>query len=728
MNDRKSFFSRILRFFLPREKDIHLSIFRLIAVGGIITSIATAFYNLAMGFGFWNFLSIIVAGVSFSLAMIIYTHRTGQDRIPISITVFVVFIGLFSYLFFTSGGYRSGIPLFFVMAIVFTAFMLNGAIMPILVTFELLWYVGLCLFAYYNPETIDSLLNYNEADYVLDIIVSVVISSVVLASTAYFEVRIYRKKQIELEQTRIRAEKANEAKTDFIARMSHDVRTPLNTIMAMNELIVQNTSSKEIREWVEDSNNSAQILLSLVNDMLDISRIEAGRAEIYPQSYKTTSFFFDLEKSWEPMVVRAGLHFIANNEPDIPSKLIGDRVALRKIVDNLMSNAVKYTKSGNIVLKYGFDHNEDCLVISVIDTGSGIEKYNLEKIFKPFERGSVETAIQGSGLGLAIVNELTECMKGTVTCESEVGIGSSFTVKLPQEIEDPTPIGSREEWHAEENSKHGKGIRKVAPGATVLVVDDNLYNRKVISQLLDPLLISVDDVESGQEALEMIDIKHYDLILMDLRMPEMSGTETFEKIMEEYPGFDTPVVALTAEIIGGVEEKVLNMGFSGYLSKPVSSAQLYETIEKFAPDKVVTMEEDSDEGVADEDITALQDRLSPYGINIRLALDYNAGDIKEFLMRTALFDECAPNTIKLLEKYKGSREYYVQVHSVKSVAKGIGAWLLSDIAEAVELREDDEYSDCAHDLLIKEYQRVREGINILRDGRNNAYEEQGNDN
>ncbi len=728
MNDRKNLYSRVLRFFLPRGKDIHLAIFNLIAVGGIITSIATAVYNLAMGFGIWNFLAIIVAGVSYSVAMIIYTHRTGQYRGPMIVTVFVVFIGLFSYLFFTSGGYRSGIPLFFVLAVVFTAFMLNGAIMPILVVFELLWYVGLCVFAYFNPASVESPLNYDEIDYVMDIIVSMVIASAVLSATAYFEVRIYRKKQIELERTKQEAEKANEAKTDFIARMSHDVRTPLNTIMAMNELTLQNTSSKEIREWIGDSSNSAQILLSLVNDMLDISRIEAGRAQLYPQPYKTTSFFFDVEKAWEPQVVRAGLHFIVKMDPDIPSKLNGDRVALRKIIDNLLSNAVKYTKSGNVSLSAGFDHTEKCLEISVTDTGCGIEKYNLEKIFKPFERGSIEAAIQGSGLGLAIVHELTEYMKGSISCESEVGLGSTFKVRLPQVVEDETPIGPREEWRAEEKRAHGKGVRKVAPGATVLVVDDNLYNRKVIGQLLDPMLIRVDDVESGHEALEMIDIKTYDLILMDLRMPEMSGTETFAKIKEDYPDFDTPVVALTAEIIGGVEEKVLKQGFSGYLSKPVSSSQLYEAIEQFVPDKVVTMEDDSEEGVADEDITLLQDRLMPYGINIRLALDYNAGDSKEFLMRTALFDEYAPNTMGMLEKSRGSREYYVQVHSVKSVAKGIGAWLLADIAEAVEMRQDDDYSETAHELLMREYRRVREGVTILRDGRNSTYEEQGNDN
>lgn len=720
LNKKNSFLSRLKSSFFPPERDIHLSVFILLAIGGIIVSVVVAFYNLAMGFGIWNFLAIVIAGVSFSVAMIVYTVKTGLIRGPMVITVFVVFIGLFTYLFFTSGGYNSGFPLFFVMSIVFTAFMLDGPLMPILTVFEFLWYVGLCIFAYKNPSWIK--MELTGSDFVADLIVSIGITSLVLASTAYFEVRIYRKKQIELEHTRLEAEKANKAKTDFIARMSHDVRTPLNTIMAMNELITQNTSSQNIKEWVEDSNNSAQILLSLVNDMLDISRIEAGKAELNPNPYNTTSFFLDIEKAWETQIIRAGLNFTITAEEGVPSSLCGDCIALRKIIDNLLSNAVKYTKSGKVTLSFGFEA-PDILVIKVTDTGCGIEKENLDRIFKPFERGSLVSAIKGSGLGLAIVRELTDFMKGNISCESAVGVGSSFTVKLPQEIVDSAPIGPRESWNNENQQSRKHGVHKVAPGVSVLVVDDNQYNRKVITQLLDPMLVRVDDVESGHEALEMIDIKHYDLILMDLRMPDLDGRETFDLIKKEYPEFDTPVVALTAEIIGGVEESVIRQGFSGYLSKPVNSSQLYETIVKFAPGKIVAMDDEAQDTLSEEEISLLQDRLYLYGINIRLAIEYSAGDPKEFLLRTALFEEYAPGTMNMLEKLRGSGDYYIQMHSIKSIAKGIGAWILSDLAEAIEIRRDEEFSNSAHEFLLREYRKVNEGIKLLRDKRGRTYEE-----
>ena len=720
MSKKNSFLSRPKESLFPPERDIHLSVFILLAIGGIIVSVVVAFYNLAMGFGIWNFLAIIIAGVSYSVAMIAYTVKTGLYRGPMVITVFVVFIGLFTYLFFTSGGYNSGFPLFFVMSIVFTAFMLDGPMMPILAVFEFLWYAGLCIFAYKYPTNVKMKLT--GTDFVADLIVSLGISSIVLASTAYFEVRIYRKKQIELEHTRLEAEKANKAKTDFIARMSHDVRTPLNTIMAMNELITQNTSAQNIKEWIEDSNNSAQILLSLVNDMLDISRIEAGKAELNPKPYSTTSFFLDMEKAWETQIIRGGLHFSMVCDNAIPSVLCGDSIALRKIIDNLLSNALKYTKSGNITLSAVFIE-PDILTITVTDTGCGIEKENIERIFKPFERGSLVSAIKGSGLGLAIVRELTDFMKGNISCESAIGVGSSFTVSLPQEVVDNAPIKKKKKWPGQNQLTGHKNVHNVAPGATVLVVDDNQYNRKVITQLLDPMLVRVDDVESGHEALEMIDIKHYDLILMDLRMPDLDGRETFELIKKEYPGFDTPVVALTAEIIGGVEESVLRQGFAGYLSKPVNSSQLYETIVKFAPDKVVAVDDEAEDTLSEEEIGLYQDRLYLYGINIRQSLEYSAGDPKEFLLRTSLFEEYAPGTINMLEKLRGSSDYYIQMHSVKSIAKGIGAWVLADLAEAVEIRRDEDFSNSAHELLLQEFRKVNDGIKLFREKRGRSDEE-----
>ena len=714
MDTRDTLWTRLRNLLLPREDDIHIATFNLFAVGGIFVSLFTAFYNLAVGFGVWNFLSILCVGIAFSASMVCYTRRTKRYQGAMILTVLVIFIGLFTFLFFTSGGYYGGMPCFFVLSVVFTAFLFDGIRMPVLVLAELAWYTLLCVYAYFHPVERGPVTD--SRVFVTDVIVSMSVVSVVLAVTVFFHVRLHRRRQEDLERTKQEAEQANSAKTAFLARMSHDVRTPLNTIMAANELIGANTSSREIREWLSDSSNSAQILLSLVNDMLDISRIEAGKAELHLRPYNPADLILDAAAAWKQQVLRAGLHFAWEADPEIPSGLTGDQVAIRKIIDNLLSNAVKYTESGSVTLQVSFE-NEGTLVIRVADTGCGIGPEDTERIFRPFERGSAEGGpVKGSGLGLTIVRELTEYMNGSVTCRSRVGEGTVFTVRIPQEVSCAEPIGESEAWEKRKEGETGKDSFLVAPGTRILIVDDNLYNRKVIGQLLAPMLVQTDDVESGFEAIEMIDVKQYDLIFMDLRMPGMNGRETFDRIKAENPEFRTPVIALTAEIVGGVEESVRKQGFAGYLSKPVSSAQLAETIRRFVPEKTVTMPVNPEDEAAEENVILWEDRLNLYGIDTRLALERCAGSAGEFQMRAGLFEEYCEDTLRRLKESAGTEGYYLQIHSLKSAAKGIGARLLAEIAEAVEIRHDREFSEASHEILLREVERVRKGVRLFLRG------------
>ncbi|MCR5093941.1 MAG: response regulator [Lachnospiraceae bacterium] len=709
MNEKKHRFSGLIELIVPRGSDIQAAAFNILACCGIAVSILTAFYNLWIGLGIETVLECM-AGVVFSVCLLAYTRHTGNYRLAMILTVLGIFIGLFSLLFFSGGGYHSGIPYFFIFGVVFTAFLLEGRIAWILITLELLWYAGLCIYTWLYPQP--SATMHDEETFMLDVVVCETIVSISLAVTMYLQIRVYRNKQKELNAAIHAAEEANRAKSDFLAKMSHDIRTPLNTIMATNELVVANTSSARIREWVNDSNISARILLSLIDDMLDLTRIEAGRMELLEEPWDTKRLFEETVRLWKSQADKAGLTFSCEVPSSLPSFLVGDEGVIRKITNNLLSNSVKYTKSGTIWLRVGWDRD---LTIEVEDTGIGIAPEYLETIFKPFARGVQEVyrETSGSGLGLAIVKELVDAMGGSIECQSTPGTGTKFSVRLPQKIYDGTKrLLPRKQA---ENTTGRPSKQFIAPEARILVVDDNPHNRKVVEGFLEPALIQTDDVESGFEALEMIDIKEYDLVLMDLRMPKMDGAETLERIRREYPDFHTPVVALTADIMNGIEEKLLSQGFAAFLSKPVSSARLFEMIARFIPDKVVWLETGEKEGLTLAQVEASQDLMMPYGIDLKLALEYNAGDTGEFLTRAGLFDEYADETIDGLSHADPFENYYLQAHSLKSIAKGVGAYLLAELAEAVEFRHDDAFTRSLHPAIVEEYQRVRRGLSRLRE-------------
>ncbi len=713
MKEKNSFLSKALKFIFATDSEIQVVAFNILAFCGIMVSLVTAIYYVIIRPELLPFLERM-SGVFVSLALMIFTRKTGKYKLAMVITVVVIFLGLFSFLFFNSGGYCAGFPYFFVFAVVFTAFLLNGPIMPILVGIEIVWYGFLCLYTYYNP--IPYYIETNSQTRPIDVIVCETIVSLSLALTMYFQIRVYRKKQIELNEAIVSAEKANKAKSDFIAKMSHDVRTPLNTILAMNELIVANTSSERIREWVNDSSISGQLLLSMIDDMLDLTRIEAGRIVLLSHPWNTHRLFDEISRIWKMNAGKEGLKFIYTMDDNVPAYLCGDEGIIRKISDNLLSNAVKYTKTGSIELTVRMNGN---LEIIVADTGVGIAPEYLENIFKPFDRGveDIYRETSGSGLGLAIVKELAEAAGGNVECQSTLGEGTTFTVSIPQKEASEEKELTHRDVGADDKKTAEKTVIKhfIAPEARILVVDDNAYNRKVIRGFTESTLIQVDDVESGYEALEMIDIKDYDLVLMDIRMPKMDGKQTLEKIKQDYPDFSSPVVALTGDIMTGVEEDLLGRGFSGFLAKPVSSSKLLKTIMELIPKKVVALETVEDESFSPAKIEWGQKILMPYGIDLKMALEYSAGDSGEFENRALLFEEYAESSIDRLRSSEFGDDFYIQIHSIKSIAKGVGAFLLAQLAETVEYRKDDDFSREVKPILITEYSRVCEGLGRFRE-------------
>ena len=374
---------------------------------------------------------------------------------------------------------------------------------------------------------------------------------------------------------RDRADRANNAKTEFLSSMSHEIRTPLNAIDGFSQLILEENNIDVIKEEAKDIMSASKNLLEIVNGILDISKIEADKLEIVNVEYEPKKVFEEVATLAKSRIGDKPVKFKEHIAEDLPDYLNGDYTRIKQIVLNLLTNAVKYTKDGFV------DYSVRCvkqdnvcrLIIMVKDTGIGIKSENIDKLFNKFERFDKEQniTIEGTGLGLAITKKLVDLMNGRIIADSRYGTGSIFAVVLDQRIVDKTKPVS-------EDTKTNKTTFETA---RILVVDDNKINLKVASRLLSTYKVMVDTVESGFDCINKIKSGTiYNLILMDDMMPQMSGTETFRKL-REMDNFHIPVVALTANAISGMKEKYLAEGFNDYISKPIEKKELERVLNTY---------------------------------------------------------------------------------------------------------------------------------------------------
>ncbi|MCQ2523425.1 MAG: response regulator [Lachnospiraceae bacterium] len=384
-------------------------------------------------------------------------------------------------------------------------------------------------------------------------------------------------------------------KSDFIARFSHELRTPINAIIGMDEIILRTSQEDETLSCANDIKSAGNTLLTIINDILDSARIESGKVDIINVSYQPVSAFKDLTNLIQSRVKSKGLQFIMDIDPNIPSKLYGDEVKVKQIITNLLTNSVKYTNVGFVKLSVSSrkkDESNIFLCVCVEDTGIGIKEEELSKLFSPFSRIDElrNRYEEGTGLGMFITQSFLKMMDSQMEVKSVYGQGSSFAFEIVQRVEDWTPIGSYEEAISKLNGK--KYVYKasfVAPEAKVLIVDDNNVNITVCKRLLKDTLVKCDTATSGIKAVEMCRDKKFDLIFMDQMMPEMDGIEAMKTIRtdEDSLNVETPIVALTANASAGTRESLIEIGFNDYLSKPIEYKRLEEVMNILLPDELV---------------------------------------------------------------------------------------------------------------------------------------------
>ncbi len=569
-------------------------LYRLITSIGLLGLTFGVVVDMIAGKNVANLIPLIAAIVVFALITYL-TLRFHKIQLGAMITSAIAIYFVLPYNFIMAGGIYGGAAIWFVFGFVFVSLVVEGKEKYILLVSGYILFIGCYYIAYFYPTLI---AQHTLAMAHMDSLITLTIVSTITCGMVLFQNSIYRKENETAQKQRDEIENLNRAQSNFFSSMSHEIRTPINTIIGLNEMILREDVSDEVAQDAQNIQGASKMLLTLINDILDMSKIESGKMDIVPVTYDVGAMLSDIVNMIWVRARQKGLEFHIDVDKSVPAQLYGDEVRIRQVLINLLNNAVKYTPEGQVTLSVRFDSidsdNTAMISYSVTDTGMGIKKENIPHLFSAFKRVDEEKNryIEGTGLGLSIVKQLVDLMGGEIAVNSVYTKGSTFVVTLPQKLVGGSMIGS-----LDLEKKHSMNTREKykpsfeAPKAHVLIVDDNNINLMVAEKLLRDTKVNVDTAVSGAQALSQTVLKHYDVIFMDHLMPEMDGIQCFHAIRGQDGGLNnnTPIVILTAN--AGSENQMIykREGFDGYLLKPISGMQLETELLKHLPRELVRM-------------------------------------------------------------------------------------------------------------------------------------------
>ncbi|MBQ6735596.1 MAG: DegV family EDD domain-containing protein [Lachnospiraceae bacterium] len=576
------------------EADAYERRFRLFAPVGISTVLIWLVIISIVDFQLLRLLFFSGMLLAYGLTVLIAV-RTGHTQTGTALCACGMMFALMPYCFIMEGGVYAGAFNYAISSLIFILMAAKGILRTVLIAADLAAVIACFLLSYAYP----SLMVIPEQRVLYINAFTEMIISFILAFTAIaFQLYMFGQDRRRLEQQRDEIEDLNKAQNRFFSSMSHEIRTPINTIIGMNELLLRDeTLTEETVTRLESVHSASNMLLSLINDILDVSKMESGKMEIVPVAYDTASIITEATEMIAARAKEKGLKFQVHVDETLPVMLYGDEVRIKQVLVNLLNNAVKYTERGSVTLSVQGDRLDDShirMTARVEDTGMGIKKEAIPHLFDAFKRVDEEKNrnIEGTGLGLSIVKQIMDLMGGEISVSSIYTKGSTFTMSVTQEIVVPTQIGSMEQLaHAAAAKREIYRQSFEAPEAKLLIVDDNEMNLQVEAGLLKETKIGIDTATSGAQALWRTLHAHYDVIFMDHLMPGMDGIACLKEIREQEGGMnrETPVLVLTAN--AGAENQALYAaaGFDGYLLKPVSGQQLESALIRALPEDKVRL-------------------------------------------------------------------------------------------------------------------------------------------